>query len=151
MIPDAFRLGLPTAAEHTTMSGVVGAEILAAAKPVTGLTDVGPGATTRIVSQSGRKLTLVISHSTSNENKPFTTKRALIRLNEDFVDSETGTAVQQSSYLVITSPQGANVTDTVVLANARALLYLALFGSVDGSGNLAGNETFLSRVLAGEP
>lgn len=151
MIPDSFRFGLPTAAEVGGSLGDLHDNSAIVNKPITGVTDVGPGATTRVILQSGRKLTLQISHSQTNENKPFRTVRTLIRLDEEKVDSETGTVVKQSAYVVVTSPQGANYTDAQVLENTYALLLFAIGGGTSDGGELGNNPTWLGRILAGEP
>lgn len=102
---------------------------------------------------NGNSIDMTISHSTSNENKPLTTDRSVIRLDVRRVNTLTGQVVTLSVYLVVALPQGGLFTTEDAAKLTKDLASFCLFGPSDAAihGYSDQYTDTIDRVIRGEP
>jgi len=147
MFTDPFVIKAPTLSAHSaiTVSETIS---LARVQEQGGASLYGPSVVT-----NGHTLSMRVSHSESNENKPIKTKRVLVRLDfGGFTKSlQPGVAF---AYLVIGMPLGG-LLDVPSIADGAELTALQmaqmLVGAVAVSSTAATlDETKVPRLSAGE-
>lgn len=123
-----------------------------------GLVDLAPGKSVRTGTLAdGRKATLTVSHSVSNENKGTLTDRAAMRLDIRKNVADVGSVTAQATLTVSTPRDGFTPSDT---RDIVASLMAAIM-STDGTNYAATSgvsismstetEDTLGRVIRGEP
>jgi len=150
MLTDPFVLRAPSLAAHSALTGADTCSLPRTSEQG-GVSVYGPTITSGI----GDKLTLKISHSESNENKPMKTRRVLVRLDVTGV-TDGGQEGVAFAYAVIGMPERTLVKNA---ANASAgddpvtdlWLTEMLIGAlaVNNSSNVL-DETRIPRLLNGE-
>jgi len=144
MLKDPLNLiETPTDTETLTFDGALVPFALVPSGPA--------GQIVRVGTLAGLESALAISHSVTNENKPYGTKRVNVRLSSTKVDSETGNSVtgfvQESFGLpkAVFTPAELNVM-------RQSLLAFLLFGeTVTGHySTIAEGTVQFNRLLLGE-
>jgi len=112
----------------------------------------GEGAKYRFVESGGENtFTLTILRSETKENKPFLTRRTVIRLDRKKVNSTTGLPVTASAYIVLAQPMGPDFDEADVIELAQSLGAFVLLGQVNGDSEvLAVTDGSIDRIIAGE-
>jgi hypothetical protein len=143
-VPDNYPLD-PTTAPNTTVTTVLPLHRIGIGDGSAKYSGLWPGSTQNAL--------LTTTHSLTNENKPYDTKRTLTRLD---LPVETGDAngkiVKASAYNVLVQPITSALSADTMVQLAMTLALMILNGSSTSSSNWAGNgsDDTLYRLLNGE-
>jgi len=156
MLTDPFVLKAPTLSSHTALTGYQTLS-LPRVQEQGGASIYGPVAAT-ISSNGGLKVSMKVSHSESNENKPSKTRRVMVRLDVTGVAPD-GSPKSAFAYFVMGFPDigiygttGYAVGDedgTGALQDWQLLQLLIGALAVSNSGYTL-DETRITRLMSGE-
>lgn len=150
MLNDPLHIGIisQTAFANSDVSNIPSGGVIVARRRSTS----GTGSSVYVGSVAGgtNKYSLNISHSKTNENKPFVTDRTLIRLDLPKIDPVTKRTVTLSAFLVVAAPQGDLFSKAEVLELTRTLSMFTFAGKTSEAGARSGSDDTLDRTLDGE-
>jgi len=159
MLNDPTHVSFISSSSHPALAAMLDAGNLPTNIALRLISSGGGGSVRKgVYSTENQEIDFTLAHSLSKENKPYQTRRTVLRFDIPKVDTN-GVKVTSFVYLVVGSPIGGPMTEANFLDYVRTFLYAVLFGGGLEVTTELGSETIdpatgvqiLERAIDGEP